>query len=48
MIDLSHKPTRKKDNDEFHPMVERLILAAFALFFTFVLLSGIAGEMIIY
>ena len=44
MIDLSYKKPEKKDNEEFHPLVQYVIMVIFAAFFAYIFLSGIVGE----
>ena len=45
MIDLSYKkPEKKGENEEFHPCVQYIIMAVFAAFMAYMILSGIAGE----
>lgn len=45
MIDLS-KPKREKQDDDWNPVIQVLVLALTAAFLTVIILSGIAGEYI--
>ena len=46
MIDLNYKPKKQKTENDFPPCVQILILAVFSAVLAYMILCGIAGEIL--